>query len=215
MRDCALPSSCDCWMAVEFMSAPVPTCLSPTWTGWRLRGAPRKAANKESDNTRYLPALTEEMAYITTKNASNSVKGIKNWSRRQKIPGERLLSCDKIFFPINTGSHWQLLIISPKVRTIEMLDSMNGGASRWFNIAREWLQMELGSKYDAAEWKELDSKSSMQNNMNDCGVFTCFNALASAKGVDFSEVKQSNMQEARRIMVAVLLNGGFHGDWEL
>ena len=55
------------------MSAPEPTCFSPTWIGSMVRGAPRKAANSESDSTRYLPAFTEEIAYITTKNASSSV----------------------------------------------------------------------------------------------------------------------------------------------
>ena len=38
-----------------------------------VRGAPRNAANSESDSTRYLPSFTEEIAYITTKNASSSV----------------------------------------------------------------------------------------------------------------------------------------------
>src|SRR6185437_3893326 len=41
--------------------------------GCIVRGAPRKAANSESDSTRYLPAFTEEIAYITTKNASSRV----------------------------------------------------------------------------------------------------------------------------------------------
>ena len=36
-----------------------------------VRGAPRNAANSESDSTRYLPAFTEEIAYMTTKNASS------------------------------------------------------------------------------------------------------------------------------------------------
>ena len=47
--------------------------FSPTWTGSSVRGVPRNAAFSESDSTRNLPSLTEEIAYITTKNASSSV----------------------------------------------------------------------------------------------------------------------------------------------
>ena len=55
------------------MSAPEPRDFSPTLTGSSVRGAPRNAACSESDNTRNLPSLIEESAYITTKNASSSV----------------------------------------------------------------------------------------------------------------------------------------------
>ena len=54
-------------------SAPEPFGFSPTWMGSMVRGAPRNAANSESDSTRYLPAFTDEIAYMTTKNASNNV----------------------------------------------------------------------------------------------------------------------------------------------
>src|SRR5262249_55534299 len=67
------PSSIACCTMLVCRSAPEPTCFSPTWMGCIVRGAPRKAANSESDNTRYLPAFTEEIAYITPKNASSRV----------------------------------------------------------------------------------------------------------------------------------------------
>ena len=55
------------------MSAPEPRIFWPTCTGISVLGVPRKAALSESDNTRNLPSLIDEMAYITTKNASSSV----------------------------------------------------------------------------------------------------------------------------------------------
>ena len=67
------PSRTACWTMVVWMSAPEPTCFSPTWIGSIVRGTPRNAANSESDSTRYLPSLIDEMAYITTKKASSSV----------------------------------------------------------------------------------------------------------------------------------------------
>ena len=48
--------------------------------------------------------------------------------------------------------------------------------------------MELGEKYHDNEWTTADSRSNKQLNFDDCGVFTCMNALASAKNKEFSEV---------------------------
>jgi type IV secretory pathway protease TraF len=45
----------------------------PTWMGCVVVGSPRNAAFNESDTTRYLPSLTCEIEYITTKKASSSV----------------------------------------------------------------------------------------------------------------------------------------------
>jgi hypothetical protein len=48
--------------------------MPPTWMGFTLWGLEvRKAVCIESDSTRYLPSLTEETAYITTKNANSKV----------------------------------------------------------------------------------------------------------------------------------------------
>src|SRR6185312_3737450 len=67
------PAINDCCTRLVFTSAPEPTCFSPTWIGSIVRGVPRKAATSASESTRYLPSLTVEIAYITTKNASSSV----------------------------------------------------------------------------------------------------------------------------------------------
>ncbi|EME78537.1 uncharacterized protein MYCFIDRAFT_37033 [Pseudocercospora fijiensis CIRAD86] len=138
------------------------------------------------------------------------ITGIGRWSRRKHIAGAKLLQCEKIFFPCSTGAHWTILIISPKARTIEFLDSAHGTRSNWIKIAREWLAMELGAKYDAGEWKEGAARSQSQLNFDDCGVFTCMNALASAEGKDFGEVIPTrDMPEARKFIVGVLINEGF------
>lgn len=147
---------------------------------------------------------------------SKGAEGIKTWSRRKGIAGKKLLKAEKIFFPINSGAHWILLVISPKTRTIEVLDSLLGSPSAYFRFAHEWLAMELGSDYNKDEWQQSPVKSSVQHNFDDCGVFTCVNALASAKNMAASDViSVDGMKDARRMMVAVLLNEGFKEDWEL
>ena len=136
------------------------------------------------------------------------INGLATWSRRKGVKGEQLLGAEKIYFPINTGAHWMLLIISPKARTIEFMDSFNvaGERKRFFGIAREWLQMELGDAlYHPTEWTDLPTVSQAQANSNDCGVFTCFNALASAKGRSFGEVTAEKMPTARRLLAAILM----------
>src|SRR5690606_1302249 len=45
----------------------------PSWIGEMVRGAPPKADDSESASTRYLPSLSEEIAYMTTKKANRSV----------------------------------------------------------------------------------------------------------------------------------------------
>nr|POF03144.1 ubiquitin-like-specific protease esd4 [Quercus suber] len=153
--------------------------------------------------------------YNTVTTNPNKMKAISRWSRRKHIEGEKLLKTRKVLMPINTGAHWLIIIISPVDRTVEVLDSLHGMPAGYFRIAREWLAMELGEKYIAEEWIESTTRSSRQGNYNDCGAFTCFNALAAVKGIDYTTVKQADMQAGRRMIAAVLLNRGMTGDFDL
>ncbi|GAB7346897.1 hypothetical protein MBLNU459_g1972t3 [Dothideomycetes sp. NU459] len=165
------------------------------------------------------PFATYVTAWYETVKKSG-VQGIARWSRRKGIKGESLLECEKIFFPINAGNHWTLLVISGKDRIIEYLDSLDYGtdpdrrkSTQYIKIAREWLKMELAAKYDADEWRELDRRSSIQNNGSDCGVFACLNGLVLAFGIDCptDEFGPENIPDARRVMIAMISNGGFTG----
>lgn len=158
--------------------------------------------------------------YDTVKD--KGVKGIARWSGRKGIKGDKLLQCERIFFPINTGNHWTLIAISGKHRTIEYLDSMDGlggprKSTRYHKIGRDWLEMELGNKYVADDWSEMEKRSSQQNNGSDCGVFACLNGLALALGMQSptEEFGPENMPDARRVMIAMLSNGGFVGDFAI
>ncbi len=147
------------------------------------------------------------------------MSSISRWSKRYwKKDPSKLLQCEKVFLPINTGAHWTLLVISPKNRIIEYFDSMGGPKGRFFKIAREWLLMELGEKYVGVDWTDLDSRSAFQSNSNDCGCFVCFNGLMNAKGDQCYEMlgrEGYSIGMGRRLMAAILLNGGFAGEWML
>jgi chemotaxis protein histidine kinase CheA len=134
-------------------------------------------------------------------------KGLKRWMKRAGIGGANMLKC---FLPINAGNHWTLLIINGVDRSIEYLDSLGGSGTRYFEIARELLKSELGDKYLEKEWTDLKrNRSCPQANMDDCGVFTCMNGLAAAKGRPYKEVTAMHMYDARVMMAAVFFNQSF------
>ncbi|RMX99166.1 hypothetical protein D0868_09684 [Hortaea werneckii] len=164
------------------------------------------------------PAFEAYNSGWRTNVVKKGITGIETWSRRKGIKGDKLYNAEKIFFPINGGGHWTLLIISPKERKVEFLDSMGGSSADAFKDAKAWLKMELkGAKhpYNEDEWEFSTVKSEQQTNMSDCGAFACLNGLAAAKGRSFRDVEPTRMKEGRKMMVAVLLNGGFTGEFEL
>ncbi|CAK3991336.1 cysteine ase [Lecanosticta acicola] len=146
---------------------------------------------------------------------TKGIQSVKTWSRRQKVSGKKLLGAKKIFFPINTGCHWMLLVVKPQERRIEMLDSLNGQNQAILGYARQWLKMELGDDYVADEWTEHDKLSTQQTNYDDCGMFVCMNALACARDIPYSELEAKLMPKARKMLVALLINGGFTGEFDL
>lgn len=163
-----------------------------------------------------VPSIASYLSAFWKTYNERGAKALSGWSRRKGMSGKKLLQVEKVFFPINTGNHWILLVIAPKSRTVEVFDSADGSTSRYFKFARDWLTMELGEDYNPDEWQHCPNKSSLQQNWDDCGVFTCANALASAKNKPPSAVIATNgMLDARNMMVAVLINGGFKEDWEL
>ncbi|THX69921.1 cysteine proteinase [Aureobasidium pullulans] len=154
----------------------------------------------------------------------NGVDAIKRWSRRKGIMGDKLLQCKRIFFPVNPGNHWSLLVICPDNHTIEYLDSLDVGrseenrkSSKYINLGRQWLQMELGDKYVDEEWNTVDRRSSIQNNGSDCGVFTCLNGFVSALELSnpTKEFGPEQIPYARRAMVSMFTLGGFNKHFEL
>lgn len=140
---------------------------------------------------------------------------LKRWTSRLGIKDGHVDEVEYLFLPVNTGAHWTLVIVHGPSRTIEYLDSFGGSGSGAVAAVRSLLEAELGNAYDADEWTISRNRSSHQDNSDDCGVFTCFNAFAAARGVSYREVTAAKMPAARRLMAAVLMNGGFVGDAKL
>jgi sentrin-specific protease 1 len=179
-----------------------------------------KAGHTKGKVPSYASYITGWYSSVT----KNGIKAIERWSRRKGIKAEKLLQCKRIFFPVNPGNHWSLLVICPDTHTIEYLDSLDVGYSqdnrksaRYIKLARQWLEMELGKQYVAEDWKEVDRRSAIQNNGSDCGVFTCLNGFASALELSnpTNEFGPEQIPYARRAMVSMFNLGGFNKHFEL
>lgn len=151
--------------------------------------------------------------YRTYKTAG--VAKLRPWSAKKRIEGPGLLNVEQMFLPLSSNGHWKLLVVRPKERSVDFLDSLRGERHTYFNIARDWLRMELGELYRAEEWTDSRHDAIVQENSRDCGVFVLMNALAAAKQRPYSEVDGTEMHAARRMVAAILLNGGFTEEWEL
>ncbi|QIW99704.1 hypothetical protein AMS68_005222 [Peltaster fructicola] len=165
-------------------------------------------------------------AWLATVRNAGNISAIRGWTRRQKISGQQLLKSEFIFWPVNTGSHWTLMAIEPTYDDddepeadgfIHYYDSLGGSGDQIVAWGRAWLQDQLGDVYRAERWKRNRARSSRQNNANDCGVFTCMNALVCALDETSPShfVQAGMMSNSRKQMVAILLNGGFKGDFAL
>ncbi|KAF2838924.1 cysteine proteinase [Patellaria atrata CBS 101060] len=141
-------------------------------------------------------------------------EAVARWSKRARIDKEKLLQCEQILIPLNPGGHWQLVIVSPKSKVIEFLCSLHLDGDTTFKHIHNWLKMELGSLYDEGDWFEVVKQSRQQANMSDCGVFTCFNGIGRVAGYDLAFDPKSMPWEGRRQLAAILLNGGFKGEFD-
>ncbi|MCJ1275755.1 hypothetical protein MMC21_003558 [Puttea exsequens] len=155
-------------------------------------------------------------------NLKQSVEKVQRWAGKAHMGGFKLLKVENVFIPCNMGgNHWTLLVVSPKLRTIEYFDSLHGSAKSPIAKTKEWLQRELGKEYRADEWTVVEDphyigrgKGPTQNNGSDCGVFTLATARNISLGVDELSVCSDDMPLMRKRIVAEILNGGFLGGLE-
>jgi hypothetical protein len=184
------------------------------WFNSIVEAKKRQTNYVKSDNNP--PTYSNLQTAWYEKQKKDGIASLKRWMKRANVNGVNIFKCERLFLPINMGSHWTLLIINGTTTSIEYLDSLGGDGTRFFKLARDLLKAELGDKYDAQKWKNSTrSRSSKQDNGSDCGVFTCFNGLAAAKDMAYKEVTAKKMPAARQMLAGVLINGGFEGDFDL
>ncbi|KFZ12495.1 hypothetical protein V501_04207 [Pseudogymnoascus sp. VKM F-4519 (FW-2642)] len=173
--------------------------------------ANKKAGRNQRDKT---PKVVAQSSFFYKKIRDDGPQSVSRWMRRKRAGGEKLLEVETMLIPVNNAAHWTLIVVCPKARTIEYLDSFGGPKDVFISNTKAWLAIELGSAWNEDDWRVLNTKSASQHNGYDCGVFAITNAECVVGGVTTTSYDGGDMTMQRRRIAAVLLNGGFGGDLE-
>jgi hypothetical protein len=168
-------------------------------------------ANKKAgkDGRTAIPKVVAHNSFFYKNLSQQGPEKVAKWMTRKRAGGKKLLEVETVLIPVNNASHWTIIVVSPKDRTIEYLDSFLGASKVFVSNTKKWLKQELGSDWREEEWCVLDTKSAEQRNGFDCGVFLLTNAECVAGGLATDSYDSGDMTEQRRRVAAVLLNNGF------
>ena len=136
-------------------------------------------------------------------------------SRTWGLTPRNFLSVDTILLPINHGNHWTVVVVCPSARTVAYVDSFHGRGQEHLETAFRFIQTVVGEAFVAEEWRTLVHNVPRQTNSYDCGVFVIANSVFLALGLDPSVYSQAEMPLFRRLVAAVLVSGGFRGEFDL
>ncbi|KAI1435572.1 hypothetical protein GGR50DRAFT_693959 [Xylaria sp. CBS 124048] len=137
------------------------------------------------------------------------------FARKWNMRPDNLLDIDTILIPVNLGFHWTLIVIRPARRAISYLDSFRVPNKPQISHAYEWLGLFLGDKYIADDWKTEEMAIPKQSNAWDCGMFVISNSICVALGIGPMCYSEESMPMQRLRIAAMLMNGGFHGEFDL
>ncbi|PNH37324.1 hypothetical protein VD0004_g9460 [Verticillium dahliae] len=124
---------------------------------------------------------------------------------------------DTVLLPVCENSHWTLIVVRPKMRTIAHMDSLSvAGSASKLNLAQAWVKAVLEENFIEAEWRVVRHEAPRQTNGYDCGVHTITNGMCIALGLNAIDTYASDQMPLQRLRIAaMLLNGGFSKDFDL
>ncbi|KAI8955279.1 hypothetical protein F4801DRAFT_574864 [Xylaria longipes] len=137
------------------------------------------------------------------------------FSRKWNMTPENFLDIDTVLIPVNSNAHWTLIAIRPSRRTVSYLDSFHHRNDAQLRHAYQWLQLFLGDKFVPDDWDTQEFSAPQQTNAWDCGMFVITNAMCLALGISPMCYDEEKMPIQRQRIAAMLLNGGFHGEFDL
>ncbi|ORY64216.1 uncharacterized protein BCR38DRAFT_343254 [Pseudomassariella vexata] len=147
------------------------------------------------------------------------LKSVANKERMLKrtwgLTPQNFLDVETIVVPICSSSHWNFVLIRPSRREIAFVDSFHKTGEVFLDKVTEFIKAFLGSGYKEEEWKTVHFRVPSQHNGYDCGMFTITNAVYIALGIDPSNYKEPDLRIHRQKIAAILLNGGFTGEFDL
>jgi hypothetical protein len=139
-------------------------------------------------------------------------------SKKQGIRPDNFTKIKTILIPINKNAHWTLAVVFPQLKAVTHMDSFRRGHGdpRVHERLLNWAKTMMGSAFKKEEWVSLNIDAPQQTNGWDCGVFAITNSLCIALGIDPNKAySESQLAAQRHQLAAVLLNGGFQGDFDL
>ncbi|XP_039930749.1 sentrin-specific protease 2 isoform X2 [Hirundo rustica] len=155
----------------------------------------------------------QPLGWLNDRLSSTSHKGVKKWTK-----GVDIFEHDIILVPIHLRTHWTLLAVDLREKTIKYFDSLGQKGDHICKTILKYLEEESREKRNieltASEWT-LHSMSTQeipqQNNGNDCGVFVCKFAdfISRDKPIIFTP---EHMPYFRRKMVWEIIHQQLLGD---
>ncbi|NXX23364.1 SENP2 protease, partial [Podargus strigoides] len=148
------------------------------------------------------PAVHAFSTFFYTKLLYMGYSAVRRWTR-----GVDLFKLDIILVPIHLGSHWVLVVIDVRKKTIKYFDSLGGKGdvicATLFQYLQEESQGKRNVELDRSEWtlRSMEPHEIPQQlNGSDCGVFMCKYAeyISIDKPLTFT---QYDMPYFRRMMV--------------
>ncbi|TGJ82137.1 hypothetical protein E0Z10_g6647 [Xylaria hypoxylon] len=137
------------------------------------------------------------------------------FGRKWNMTPSNFLDIDTVLIPVNSNSHWTLIVIRPSRKTVSYMDSFHNHSEAQIRHAYRWLELFLGDKFVANDWDTQEFGAPRQTNAWDCGMFVITNAMCLALGLSPMCYHEDKMPVQRRRIAAMLLNGGFSGEFDL
>jgi hypothetical protein len=137
------------------------------------------------------------------------------FGRKWNMTPDNFLNIDTVLIPVNHGKHWTLIVIRPSRKSVSYIDSYGDRGVTHLRHTKDWLKLFLSDKYGGDDWKIEEFDAPPQTNAWDCGMFVITNAMCLALGLAPMCYDEGKMPLQRQRIAAMLLNGGFHGDFDL
>ncbi|KAI0445653.1 hypothetical protein F4803DRAFT_547946 [Xylaria telfairii] len=137
------------------------------------------------------------------------------FGRKWNMTPSNFFDIDTVLIPVNSNAHWTLIAIRPALKTVSYLDSFHHRNEAQLRHAYQWLQLFLGDKFVPDDWDTTEFPAPRQTNAWDCGMFVITNAMCLALGISPMCYDEEKMPIQRQRIAAMLLNGGFHGEFDL
>ncbi|XP_043647726.1 sentrin-specific protease 1 [Drosophila teissieri] len=121
-----------------------------------------------------VPSVYAMNTFFVPRLLQSGFDGVKRWTRKVD-----LFSKDIILVPVHhSGVHWCLVVIDLRAKTMLYYNSKGGGNPKVMRALKIYLRMESLDKrqkpLDTNDFRiEHAQNVPQQDNMDDCGVFTC------------------------------------------